>query len=73
MNECRFGKDRYHQHIEMSTWCREQIGPGIWAYATPKSWEGMEPNIWIIHSMFGNTTFAFKESKHLTLFLLRWA
>lgn len=70
---CTFGKDRYHQHIEMYSWCIEHIGEGGWSYGTPKTWEGMEDKIWVIHSMFGNTTFVFKESKHLTMFLLRWS
>jgi hypothetical protein len=32
----------------------------------------MNGKIWVMHSMFGNTTFAFKDAKHLTMFLLRW-
>jgi hypothetical protein len=68
-----FGKDRYHQHVEMEYWCEKNIGPGGWSYDTPTTWEGMDGKIWIIHSMFGNTTFTFKEAKHLTLFLLKWA
>ena len=68
-----FGKDRYHQHIEMEYWCEKNIGHGGWSYDTPTTWEGMDGKIWIIHSMFGNTTFTFKEAKHLTLFLLKWA
>lgn len=68
-----FGKDRYHQHTEMEQWCHTTIGKGGWAYSTPKSWEGMDGKIWTVHSMFGNTTFAFKEAKDLTLFLLRWS
>jgi hypothetical protein len=27
---------------------------------------------WTIHSMFGNTTFAFKNKRHYTWFILRW-
>ena len=68
-----FGKDRYHQHIEMENWCSSKFGPGGWSYQTPETWEGMNGKIWVMHSMFGNTTFAFKEAKDLTLFLLRWA
>jgi hypothetical protein len=68
-----FGKDRYHLNGEMEQWCKENIGEGGWSYANPKTWEGMHGKIWTMHSMFGNTTFAFKDSKHLTLFLLRWA
>lgn len=68
-----FSKERYHQHVEMEYWCEKNIGHGGWSYDTHATWEGMEGKIWIIHSMFGNTTFTFKEAKHLTLFLLRWA
>jgi hypothetical protein len=68
-----FGKDRYHQQGEISKWCESSIGPGGWSWETPKSWEGMDGKIWVMHSMFGNTTYAFKEAKHLTLFILRWS
>lgn len=68
-----FGKDRYHLNGEMEQWCKEKIGEGGWSYANPKTWEGMHGKIWVMHSMFGNTTFAFKDSKDLTMFLLRWA
>ena len=68
-----FGKDRYHLNGEMERWCRDNVGEGGWHYDTPKSWAGMGGKIWSIHSMFGNTTFAFKEAKHLTMFILRWS
>ena len=68
-----FGKDRYHLNGEMEKWCRDNIGLGGWTYSTPKTWEGMDGKIWVIYSMFGNTTFSFKESKDLTMFLLRWS
>ena len=71
-NWVTFGKDRYHQHPEMDQWCRDNIGVGKWVHDSPKTWEGMGSNIWVMHSMFGNTTFCFKEAKHLTWFLLRW-
>ena len=67
-----FGKDRYHLNGTMEKWCHENIGKGGWTYSTPKTWEGMEDKIWVMHSMFGNTTFDFKESRDLTMFLLRW-
>lgn len=71
--EITFGKDRYSQHLEMESWCRDNIGPGGWTYDSPKSWKGMGDKIWIMHSMFGNTTFAFKDPRHYTLFVLRWS
>jgi hypothetical protein len=48
------------------------VGEGKWIGGRINTWEGMEPNIWAIESMFGNTTFMFKDPKNLTLFLLRW-
>ena len=68
-----FGKDRYHQHLEMEKWCHDNVGHGGWTYATPETWEGMGDHVWAIESMFGNITFVFKDAKHLTLFILRWA
>jgi hypothetical protein len=67
-----FGKERYWQHPDMEQWCHEHVGTGGWSYQTPETWEGMNGKIWVMHSMFGNTTFAFKDAKHLTMFLLRW-
>jgi hypothetical protein len=71
--EITFGKDRYSQHREMEQWCKDNIGPGGWTYSSPKTWEGMGDRIWIMHSTFGNTTFAFKDPRHYTLFVLRWS
>lgn len=71
--EITFGKDRYHEHQDMEQWCHENIGPGGWSYSSPKTWEGMGDKIWLMHSMFGHTTFAFKEQKHFNWFVLRWS
>lgn len=67
-----FGKDSYHLNGEMERWCKEFIGPGGWTYSTPTTWKGMDGKIWIMHSMFGHTTFAFKNHKDFAYFLLRW-
>jgi hypothetical protein len=48
----------------MEQWCRENIGDG--------GWGGMDGEFWYVKSMFGNTTFTFRDPKHLTLFALRW-
>lgn len=72
-NWITFRKDRYHEIGAMEHWCAKHIGKGGWSFETPKSWEGMNGKIWVIYGMFGNTTFVFKESKHLTMFLLRWS
>ena len=73
MNEITFGKDYYSLNGEMEQWCKKNIGPGGWTYESPKTWEGMQDKIWVMHSMFGNTTFVFKEPKHLSMFILKWA
>ncbi len=73
INAITFGKNRYHEHLDMEQWCTENIGTGGWTSGTPKTWEGLGDKIWIIHSTFGKTTFVFKEAKHLTMFMLRWA
>lgn len=72
MNTVVLGKDRYHLQDQMTNWCSTYIGPGRWSYADPKTWKGLEPNLWIINSAFGTTRISFKEEKHLTLFMLRW-
>jgi len=68
-----FGKSRYHQQIEMVAWCRVNCGYGKWLTQTPNSWLGLEDLNWTVDSIFGNTTFSFKNPKHYTMFLLRWA
>lgn len=66
-----FEKDRYHQVQEIDHWCTEKFGVGKWIYErTPKSWEDMPR--WTVHSMFSNTTFAFREQDDYFLFLLKW-
>jgi hypothetical protein len=69
-----FGKDHYHLNRVMEQWCHEHIGQGGWAHETPKAWGCMMGDkIWVMHSMFGNTTFCFKEEKDFMWFKLRWA
>ena len=70
--EVTFSRDRYHEHYDMIEWCYNNIGTGCWTYSTPLTWEGMGANLWIVHGKRGNTIFAFKNAKHLTLFILRW-
>jgi hypothetical protein len=71
--EITFNKDRYHQHLEMVRWCQDHVGPGKWTGGSPKTWQGMGDSQWVVHSTFGNTTFAFKDARHYTLFVLRWS
>ena len=73
MNFITFDNTRYHLNSAMQEWCREKIGPGKWVGGQLKSWDGMEPNTWVIESKFGSTTFTFKDPEQLTLFLLVWA
>ena len=73
MNSVVFGKDRYYQHLEMESWCYENIGMGGWSTSTPDSFEDLSPKIWVMHSMFGTTTFVFKEEKDAMFFILRWS
>jgi hypothetical protein len=71
--EITFGKDKYHLNGTMEKWCADNIGPGMWTFSSPVSWEGMDDKTWVTYSMFGNTTFCFKEEKHYDWFVLRWA
>jgi hypothetical protein len=67
-----FDNTRYHLNREMEQWCRDNIGEGKWiGEICPKDWTGMPD--WTIHSMFGNTTFAFKNEKQYNWFTLRWS
>ena len=72
-NSVVFGRSRYHQHLEMESWCHVNIGVGGWSTDTPSSWEKAAPKIWVMHCMFGTTTFAFKEEKDAMFFILRWS
>lgn len=66
-----FDNTRFHQNTEMQAWCEKHFGKGQWLNEPcPKEWSGL-PN-WTIHSMFGSTTFAFKNKKHYHWFLLKW-
>lgn len=68
-----FSKSRYHQHIEMVEWCQKNLGYGKWLTGTPTTWDGLESLNWSVDSIFGNTTFAFKNPKHFSMFLLKWS
>lgn len=72
MNYITFDKERFHLNDEMQNWCSHKFGPGNWiGERTVKDWEGMQVN-WTIHSMFGHTTFSFKNPKDYHWFILRW-
>ena len=69
-----FGKDRYHQQHEITAWCKEYVGHGGWTLESYKTWNWTtNGKVWAMYGMFGNITYAFKEPKHLTLFMLKWS
>ena len=71
VNVITFNNTRYHLNGDMEQWCVKHFDQGQWiSEPYPKDWTGL-PN-WTIHSMFGNTTFAFKEQRHYNWFILRW-
>ena len=72
VNFITFDKDKYHLHLIMEQWCRDNIGRGEWTSWKDAPWPG-DSTKWVIHSMFGRTTFLFLESVDLTAFKLRWA
>jgi hypothetical protein len=72
MNSVTFNNTQYHLIGAMEQWCKDIIGPGKWIGGQLQTWQGMNPNLWTIQSMFGNTTFSFKEQQHYNWFLLRW-
>ena len=63
MNSITFGREHYHLNDKMEQWCYNNIGKGSWTYTTPETWDSMDGKIWAMHSMFGNTTFCFKDEK----------
>lgn len=66
MTEIMFDKTYYRHHIEMQTWCKENIGEG--------SWDGfaLAGDVWSINNKFGNITFKFVNEEDLNRFKLRW-
>jgi hypothetical protein len=73
VNEITLGKDRYHLNSQMQAWCSEHIGPGEWLLGRPQCWDHMGDLMWSHHSMFGQTTYSFRQARDLTMFALRWA
>ena len=67
MNKITFNNTRFHLNDSMKQWCHDIIGPGGW---DPLS-DGSERS-WSIESMFGNTTFEFREETDLVRFLMKW-
>ena len=73
MSFITFNNTQYHLNCAMEIWCANHFGPGNRiSDRTVEDWTDMQVN-WTIHSMFGNTTFSFKDPKDCTMFMLRWA
>ena len=68
MNSITFNNTRYHLNGAMEEWCRDNVGQGGWVGRYER-----EDDRWSIDSMFGNTTFKFKNEKDYVWFLLRWS
>ncbi len=66
-----FGNSSYHLQREMILWCEERFGRGTWVSHTPETWTGL-PN-WTVHTIFGNTTFSFRDNRDATIFALKWS
>jgi hypothetical protein len=64
-----FGKRYYHLNDDMKSWCVDNVGPGGWTSVTPADWDVRN---WAMFTMFGNTTFYFKNEHDATVFALRW-
>jgi hypothetical protein len=63
-----FGKDRYHEYLDMIAWCEKHCGEGGY-YEFSKNPDTAN---WSINSMFGNTHFFFRNTEDALLFALRW-
>jgi hypothetical protein len=64
--QVHFGKERYHQVLEMSNWCDKQFGEGGYIYSANKT------ERWALVIAFGNSSWLFKNSEDATMFALRW-
>jgi hypothetical protein len=72
MSSITFNNTRFHLNGAMEEWCRDNIGSGGWTQMREVTdWTALGK--WRMHSMFGNTTFIFKDTKDYTMFLLRWS
>ena len=70
--EVQFSNRHYHLQGDMIEWCEKHIGKNPennWVYADPGDWDN---RIWCVSSMFGNTSFFFKNPVHATAFSLKW-
>jgi hypothetical protein len=59
MYSVRYGRDRYHQHLEMIDWCRDNIGPGGWNQGRELAGTDATTWKWFISCVFGNVEFDF--------------
>jgi hypothetical protein len=63
-HQITFNRSKYHLISKMEQWCSTTIGTGGWLYK--------QDDLWNVTSIFGNTTFKFKQHSHYMLFLLKW-
>jgi hypothetical protein len=70
MTQIELGKEKYHLNKDMELWCHQNIGFGGWVYSDPNDWDQRH---WAMSTMFGNTTFYFKNEIDAVQFSLRWA
>lgn len=64
-----FSRDKFHEHLAMSDWCRECIGPGRWFEdATSVSDQVM----WLAEKRHGGFVFSFRNDEDAAMFKLRW-
>ncbi len=62
-----FGKERYHEYLDMIAWCEKHCGDGGYHAFTRNN-----DARWSVETMFGNTHFFFKEEKDVVLFSMKW-
>ena len=72
MNQITFNNTRYHLNGKMQQWCENQLGPVAYSVDNIRD-DGDRKNLWTYKSIFGNTTYFFKNEKDYTMFLLRWS
>ena len=61
----RFSREHYHLINDMWEWCTENFGQGQWAGNT-------FTRDWSIETVFGYTTFVFKDDEQALIFKLKW-
>jgi hypothetical protein len=63
MTEIQLGPDKWHQHEEMETWCRDVL-----LHDSPKS----KTRVWFYKQPFRHALVKFSRKEDATAFLLKW-